>query len=142
MAPRNRPIRVFGSFECSGYCEFDTITGLIGKSSPRGTYEPDFVTLYPKLRHDILSNPSAYKAVEAFVSEQNRTNKIRQQTNANPSFPFISTLNQEEVKALFTAYFASVERYTKAVARPNSVRLIRACGRFNGTVEAVWPICN
>jgi hypothetical protein len=137
------PFKVFGSFECNGFCTYDTIVGLIKNPNPPqpATSKIESRETYPKIRKDILSNPLAYKAVQAFIAEQKRTDELRRETGGRPSFPFISTLDQAQVKILFVAYFKSVERYTKHVAPPNVVRLIRACGRFNSTVEGPWPTC-
>jgi hypothetical protein len=139
-AKPSRLLRIVGSFECLGYCDWPTLVGLIQNTDSPATATLDFQKVYPKVREDILSDPLAVKSLQAFIVEQKRTTKIYQNSGGKPVFPQ-SKLTQAQVKTLFTTFFESVERNTDGVAPPNNVRLITKCGRFSSTVGGTWRTC-
>jgi hypothetical protein len=89
---------------------------------------------------DMRNDP---KTVEAFQVWQSADGQTTNCLIKNPvtQIQMSSSWKQSSVKTLFASVYRAVEKNTSDVAKPNNVRIITSCKRFNTTVEGEWPSC-
>jgi hypothetical protein len=98
---------------------------------------------FQAVRQDIVTDTTTMSKLNDW---RNADDAIRIQRAATPLTPtpyVASSWSESSTKYFFSSVFTTVERnFPDHVDKPNNVRLIRSCGRFETLLDAEsWPLC-